>query len=86
MFDSVPSASLSSWKLVGDKPPAAVKLKSWASSGVASLTTVIEPCFWWVKVQVTVSFGATSMLVIGLPSLHVALARFHVAGGVCARV
>ena len=73
MFDSVPSASSSSEKLDGLSPPPAVKAKSCASFGVASLTTTIEPRFWFVNVHVTVSPGLTPMFDTGLPSLHVAL-------------
>ena len=80
VFDSVASASSSSWKVVGLKPPPAVKLKSCGSSGVASLTTVIEPRFRLVKVHVTISAVATLMFVTGLPSLHVALERSQPAG------
>ena len=74
VFESVPSASSSSEKLLGVSPPPAVKAKSCASSGCASLTTTICPRLWFVKVQVTVSSGPTLMLPIGLPSLQVALA------------
>ena len=73
MFDSVPSASSSSGKLDGLRPPPAVKAKSCGSLGVASLTTTIWPRLRFVNVHVTVSAGARLMLDTGLPSLHVAL-------------
>ena len=43
MFDSVPSVSSSSEKLVGLRPPPAVKEKSCASLGCAFFTTVTLP-------------------------------------------
>ena len=82
VFDSVPSASSSSEKLVGLRPPPAVNEKSWASLGTASLTTTILPRLSLVNVQVTVSPAATSMLEIGLPSSQVASARCQPAGRV----
>ena len=72
VFDSVPSESSSSWKLAGESPPPAVNEKSCGSSGSASFTTTIWPRLRFVKVQVTVSPGATSMFDTGLPSSHVA--------------
>ena len=84
VFDSVPSASSSSWKLVGERPPPAVKEKSCGSSGVASLTTTIWPRLWFVNVQVTVSPADTSMFDTGLPSSQVALAWSQPAGTVSA--
>ena len=72
VFESVPSASSSSWKLVGESPPPAVNEKSCGSFGCESSTTTIAPRLRFVKVQVTVSPGARSMSEGGLPSLHVA--------------
>ena len=83
MFDSVPSESSSSEKLVGVSPPPAVNEKSWASLGTASTTTTTRPRLWSVNVQVTSSPASTSMFATGLPSSHVALARSHPAGTVC---
>ena len=84
VFESVASESSSSEKLAGLKPPPAVKLKSCASLGAASLTTVSEARFTCVNVHVTTSAGERLMFVIGLPSLHVALERSQPAGAVCA--
>ena len=50
-----------------------MKLKSWASLGVASLTTTICPRLRLEKVQVMFSFGERLMFDTGLPSSHVAL-------------
>ncbi len=72
VFESVASASSSRLKLAGDSPPPAVKLKSWASLGCASLTTTISPRLRFVKVQVTVSPAEIEMLPSGLPSSQVA--------------
>ena len=46
--------------------------KSCGSFGVASLTATMRPRLRFVKVQVTISPGATSMSDTGLPSSHVA--------------
>ena len=83
VFDSVPSESSSSEKLVGVKPPPAVNEKSWALFGTASTTTTTRPCFWSVNVQLTSSPASTSMFPTGLPSSHVAAVRFHPAGTAC---
>ena len=74
MFESVAFESSSSAKLVGERPPPAVKEKSCGSSGSASFTTTIWPRLWLVNVQVTVSPTDTSMFDTGLPSSQVALA------------
>ena len=74
VLDSVPFESSSSWKLVGDRPPPAVKLKSCASLGCASFTTTIWPRLRFVNVQVTTSPGLTLMFETGLPSSHDAFA------------
>jgi hypothetical protein len=75
-LDNVPSESSSREKLVGDRPPPVVNEKSCGSLGTASLTTTTWALFWFVKVQVTVSFGLTLMFPTGLPSLHLALPAF----------
>jgi hypothetical protein len=61
VLERVGSASSSSWKLVGDRPPPAVKEKSCGSFGVASLTTTISPRLRFEKVHVTVSPALTVM-------------------------
>ena len=53
MVERVAFASSSSEKAAGDRPPPAVKAKSWASSGMASLTIVTVAGFEFVYVQVT---------------------------------
>src|SRR5688572_25305130 len=68
VFDSVPSASSSRLKLLGERPPPAVNEKSCGSFGVASLTATMRPRCPFVKVQVTISPGATSMFDTELPS------------------
>ena len=85
VFESVGSASSSSEKLDGLSPPPAEKLKSWASLGVASFTTTMLPRLRLVKVQVTISPGATSMFATGLPSSQVAAVCSQPGGTVSAR-
>src|SRR3954468_5443229 len=70
VLESVPSESSSSEKLVGERPPPAVKAKSCGSFGCESRTATTEPGRWFVNVQVTASPGATSMLPTELPSLQ----------------
>ncbi len=80
MLASVASASSSSEKLAGLRPPPAVKAKSWASSGVASITTTTRPRLRLEKVQVTASPGDTLMFATGLASSHVAAVWSQPAG------
>src|SRR5580765_6759251 len=55
--------------------------------GTVVSSTTIWPRFTSMKVQVTVSPGATATAVTGLPSSHVALVRSHAAPGfACARL
>ena len=57
----------SSSRVNGLKPtPVVVYVKSWASSGSASLTTVILAPFVLVNVTVTASPGSTSMVAVRL--------------------
>src|SRR4051812_1986534 len=80
VFESSGLLSSSSWKLVGESPPPAVKLKFWPSLGTASLTTTSAPRFLLTKVQVTVSPTETLIAVRGLPSSQVELDRSHPDG------
>ena len=83
VFESVASASSSSWKLAGESPPPAVKAKSCGSSARV-LHDHDRPRLRFVNVQVTVSPGATSMFDTGLPSSQVALAWSQPLGTVSA--
>ena len=75
VFDSVRSASSSSEKLAGLRPPPAVKAKSCASFGRRVLDhDDAARRFGSVKVQVTVSPADRAMFDTGLPSSQVALA------------
>ncbi len=85
VLDSVALASSSSEKLVGLRPPPAVKAKSCGSSGVASLTMVICPRLRLEKVHVTFSAAEMLTFVTGLPSLHVAEVWSQPLGTVSAR-
>ena len=73
VFDSVPSESSSRLKLVGERPPPAVKAKSCASFGTASFTTTIVPRLAFVNVHETCSPADTLMFETGLPSSQTAL-------------
>src|SRR5207248_1842239 len=75
VFDSVGSESSSSENEPGESPPPALNAKSCGSFGCASFTTVIDPRFWFVNVQVTVCAGRTSMFETALALLHGALWR-----------
>src|SRR4051794_41627194 len=75
VLESVASASSSSWKVAGERPPPVLNEKSCGSSGWESARTTSAPRLRFVNVQVTVSFEETSMFVIGLPSLQVELVR-----------
>src|SRR2546429_196529 len=80
VFDSVGSVSSSSWNVAGERPPPVANEKSCGSCGVLAASTTRFPRLRLLNVQVTVSFEDTSMLVIGLPSLQVALVRSHPEG------
>src|SRR3954452_21021719 len=84
VLENVGSASSSSEKLEGDRPPPVVKEKSCGSFGTASLTTTILPRLRLVNVQVTISPGVTSMSETGLPSSQVAPVWSHPLGTVSA--
>ena len=81
-FERVGFESSSSWKLVGERPPPAVKLKSCASLGCASFTTTIWPRLRFVNVQVMTSPGLMVMFDTGLPSSQEASARTQPLGTV----
>ena len=84
VFERVGLESSSSEKLVGLRPPPAVKSKSWASFGDASLTAISCARLRLRKVQVTVSPAFTRIADTGLPSSHVAPVWSHPLGTVSA--
>ena len=69
---SVGSESSSRLKLVGERPPPAVKAKSCASFGCASLTATIRPLWLLMNVHVIDSPADTLMFDTRLPSLQIA--------------
>src|SRR6185369_3187265 len=76
VFDNVGSASSSNGNVAGfPLPKLLVKVKSCASFGTASFTTMMCPRLVFTNVQVTVSPGLTTIALTGLPSEQVALVR-----------